>query len=82
MRNRRKDGQTGGYLKWCLRRGMGRQSFAESVAATAARVAITEDEVCPRFHAQEDFSHDGKVVHVVGVNGRVADAAGHDLEFG
>jgi hypothetical protein len=92
MRSHRKDGQTGDYLKWCLKwclkTGMGRQSSADSMAATAAtaataaRVAVTEDEVCPRFHAQEDLSHDGKVMHVVGVNGHVADAAGHDLEFG
>jgi hypothetical protein len=88
MRSRRKGGQTGDYLKWCLSTGMGRQSSADSMAATAAtaaraaRVAVTEDEVCPRFHAQEDLSHDGKVMHMVGVYGHVADAAGHDLEFG
>jgi hypothetical protein len=39
-----KTSRRGGYLKWCLKT---RQSSAESMAATAARVAVTEDEVRP-----------------------------------
>jgi hypothetical protein len=44
-------------------------------------MAVAENEVRPRLHAEEHLPHDGEVVHVVRVNRHLGGAARHNQVF-